>query len=272
MPDPANRYGRGMLDIPPGWETDLAVRRQTGSIIDDHGDHLIVHSPDNPDFHWGNFVFVTDENTVDDAGRWVESFQSAFPEAAWVAIGLIRMPDNEESWVAQGLDLELDEVLTTRDLPQQTPLPEGYTVRRLTGEDWTQSVAQMVAENDRTSEQEPESFGRFARAQVQARRAISERDAGAFFGAFADEVLVADLGIVRCDTTARYQSVGTDAEHRRRGLASHLLGVAARWAAGFGCDRWVIITEVTNPAGRVYRSVGFEPDVGNAQAYRKPPR
>jgi len=34
----------------------------------------------------------------------------------------------------------------------------------------------------------------------------------------------------------------------------------------------VIITEATNPAGRVYRSVGFEPDEGNAQAYRPPPR
>jgi hypothetical protein len=48
--------------------------------------------------------------------------------------------------------------------------------------------------------------------------------------------------------------------------------VAARWSAEGGCDRWVIITEATNPAGRVYRGVGFEPDVGNAQAYRKPTR
>jgi hypothetical protein len=30
----------------------------------------------------------------------------------------------------------------------------------------------------------------------------------------------------------------------------------------------VIITESTNPAGRVYRSVGFQLDTGNAQAYR----
>jgi hypothetical protein len=34
----------------------------------------------------------------------------------------------------------------------------------------------------------------------------------------------------------------------------------------------VIITESTNPAGRVYRGVGFEPEEGNAQAFRKPPR
>ena len=52
------------------------------------------------------------------------------------------------------------------------------------------------------------------------------------------------------------------------GLASHLLGVAARWAADHGCDHWVIVTEATNPAGRIYRSVGFEPGTASVQAYR----
>ena len=85
-----------------------------------------------------------------------------------------------------------------------------------------------------------------------------------------DGALVADLGIVRCGRTARYQDVGTDDGHRRRGLASHLLGVAAQWAAEGGCDQWVIVTGATNPAGRVYRSLGFEPDTGTVQAYRGP--
>ena len=31
-------------------------------------------------------------------------------------------------------------------------------------------------------------------------------------------------------------------------------------------------TSSTNPAGLNYRSLGFEPETGNAQAYRKPPR
>jgi GNAT superfamily N-acetyltransferase len=262
-----------MRSFPPGWATDLAIRELTGSIIEDREDHLLVRTPHNPDFHWGNCLFVTDDAAVGDAARWVRTFQSAFPEATWVAIGLTRMPDNQDAWLTRGVDLELDDVLTTWTLPRQSALPQGYTVRRLSGgEDWAQSVARSVAENDQTNEHDPRSFGRFAQAQAQSRRALSERDVGAFFGAFADDVLVADLGVVRCGTTARYQSVGTDDEHRRRGLASYLLGVAARWAAESGCDRWVIVTEATNPAGRLYRSLGFESDTGSAQAYRKPQR
>ena len=261
-----------MRHLPPGWATDLAILELCGSVVQDRADHLLVRTPGNPGFHWGNCLFVTDAGAVDDAGRWVTTFRSDFPDATWVAIGLIRMPDDRAAWAAQGLDLELDDVLTTDTLPRPAPLPGGYVVRRLSGQDWARSVARSVAENDQTNDEDPRGYARFAQAQVRARRALSDRDAGATFGAFADDVLVAELGIVRCGTTARYQSVGTDREHRGRGLASHLLGVAARWAGDRGCDRWVIVTEATNPAGRVYRRLGFEPDSGNAQAYRKPQR
>lgn len=261
-----------MRDLPPGWATDLAVLELTGSTVQDRGDHLVVRTPDNPGFHWGNCLFVTDEGAVDDARRWVGTFHEAFPDAGWVAIGLVRMPDDREAWTSLNVALELDDVLTTRSQPAQTPLPAGYVVRRIEGDDWEQVVANALDENARTGEYEPESHERFVRARTRARTALSERDAAAFFGAFADGRLAAELGIVRCGTTARYQDVGTEADHRRRGLASHLLGVAARWAADRGCVRWVIVTEATNAAGRVYRRVGFQPDVGNAQAYRRPPR
>lgn len=262
-----------MPTLPPGWETDLAVLRHTGSLLDDRGDHVLVRSPHNPTFHWGNLVFVTDGEAVDDAQRWVAVFHEAFPEAGWVSVGLIRFPNDPTPWVGEGLDVELDEVLTTTTLPRQTPLADGYTVRQLQGDDdWAAYVERALLDNERTQESEPTSHAHYMQAQARARRGMSERGVAAFFGAFDGDTLAADLGIVRCGTTARYQSVGTDEDHRRRGLAAHLLGVAAQWSAERGCSRWVIITESTNPAGRVYRSVGFEPDLGNAQAYRKPPR
>jgi GNAT superfamily N-acetyltransferase len=231
---------------------------------------LLVRSPHNPDFHWGNFLFVTDHSRANDAAHWVTTFQAAFPDADWVALGLAHTPDDADAWAAHGLELELDEVLSTSRIPWQAPLPSGYTVRRFDGQDWEKSVRREIADNVRTGKHEAHTHQRFARAQAATRRALSDRNVGAWFGAFADDALVAELGLVRCGTTARYQSVGTDAEHRGRGLASHLLGVAAQWAADQGCTRWVIVTEATNPAGRVYRRAGFEPDSGSVTAYRSP--
>lgn len=262
-----------MSNFPPGWATDLAILELSGSAIEERADHLVVRSPHNPGFHWGNCVFVTDPDAVDDADRWVATFTGAFPEAGWVAIGLTRMPDAVDAWSSHGLALERDDVLTTATLPRQTPCPEGYSVRPFAEPDWQASLTRAIAENTRTREHDADGFARFAQRRTESRRTLVEQGHAQWFGAVdRDGTLVADLGIVLCDTTARYQDVGTDSAHRGRGLATHLLGVAAQWAADQGCTRWVIVTEETNAAGRVYRGVGFAPDSGSISAYRHPTR
>ncbi len=257
--------------LPPALATDLAILRLTGAAITDLGDHMVVRSPANPGHHWGNFVVVTDPGLVDAADRWVATFGRHLPEADWVAVGLPRLPSDLAAWTALGLQPELLDTLAARTLPLQTPLPRGYTVRRLQGPDWAETVERAVARNAATGQQPAAGFARYAEAAARQRRDLSERGLAAWFGAFADGVLVADLGIVNCGRAARYQDVSTDPDHRGRGLASHLLGVAARWAAAEGCTDWVIVTEATNAAGRVYRRVGFAPAPGSAEAYRHPP-
>lgn len=259
-----------MPELDVGWATNLAVLELSGSCVEDRGDHLIVRSPQSPTYHWGNCVVVIDPDAVDDAERWVGVFQSAFPSAEWIAVGLTRMPSDTKRWQEDGVGLELLEVLATANVPRQRALPEGYEVRRLDGDDWDETVRLAIDENDRTGPFDRASFEAFSRARAATNRALCEKDGevAAYFGAFVGQLLAAQVGIVCCGTTARYQNVVTDQPHRRRGLASHLVGVAARWAAARGCDRWVIVTETTNPAGGVYRNVGFELDRTYVEAYR----
>jgi GNAT superfamily N-acetyltransferase len=264
-----------MLDLPPGWATDLAVQRLAGAVVTEHGDHLVLQSPAQPTYHWGNCVLVLDDALVDDADRWAGVFAGAFPHARWVAIGLPRMPAALDAWTAHGLEVTEDESLTTTRLPQLRDVPAGYAVRPLASDDdWEQHVRREVAENLADGLFEPVGHEAFVRDRTAARRALSDRGVATWVGAFHDGALVADLGIVLCERPggldARYQAVGTDPAHRRRGLAGHLLGVAAVWAAERGATRWVIVTETTNPAGRLYRGVGFAPDAGAVQAYRRP--
>jgi GNAT superfamily N-acetyltransferase len=106
------------------------------------------------------------------------------------------------------------------------------------------------------------------RKTIETEQQLCENGKAAWFGAFHGDELVSDLGIVVCGKTARYQSVQTDERHRRKGLASHLLGKAAKWAAEQGCTSWVIVTESTNDAGRVYKKAGFLLDQETVTAYR----
>lgn len=259
-----------MRSLPLGWATDLAVLEHTGSLVDEYRDHLVVRTPGNPEFHWGNCIFVTDPGAVDDADRWVAAFHGAIPGANWIAIGLPHPPTDARPWERHGLDLELDDVLATATMPRQTAAPVGYVIRGFEGEDWDQLVAREMAVNEETTQYDAVAHERFARVRVQSQRALVERRAALFVGAFFEGRLIAELGIVACGVTARYQSVGTAPEHRSRGIASHLLGVAAVWAGARGCTRWVIVTEAANPAGRVYRRAGFELVAPSVQAYRAP--
>jgi len=261
-----------MTRMSPGWATDVAILELTGSQVTDRGDHLVVRTPGNPDYHWGNCLLVTDRATVDDAERWTSVFAAEFPDASWFAAGLPAMPHDAQAWAGRDVELEQLDVLTTATGPASAPLADGYTVRQLAGDDWDLVAARDIAENARTGEYDEAVHERFVHGTIASRRALCEQGLAAFFGAFAGEALVAGLGIVRCGALARFQDVRTDPTHRRRGLASHLLGVAAAWAGDRGCDTWVIVTESTNDAGRVYRRAGFALDDAEFNAYRHPGR
>ncbi|MDN5768929.1 MAG: hypothetical protein L0H96_24655 [Humibacillus sp.] len=214
-----------------GWQTDLAVLRHLGSLVDHRFDHIIVTSPENTTFHWGNFVLVTDPAAADDTARWVQVFRTEFPNAEHVSIGLPRLPA-EGSWDGTGLVIDTDEVLFTETLPEQRPLAEGYTARPIESDsDWVAVVALNVADTARTGAHEPAGYERFLRDQDRSRRRMVAAGVARWFGAF-------DAG----------------------GTLTASLGLAARWAGDQGATAWVIVTELTNPAGRLYRSVGFVPD------------
>lgn len=70
-----------------GYQTDLAARRAEGSEITDRGDYLVISSPRNPDYWWGNFLLLARPPAgPDEMSRWLERFEAAFP-AAFLAAG-----------------------------------------------------------------------------------------------------------------------------------------------------------------------------------------
>jgi len=245
-----------------GWRTDLAVLVGGGSSIERREDHLIVRTPANPTYHWGNFVLVTDPAAVDDAERWRAVFAAEFGEAEHLAIGLVSRPDPQR-WA--GTAIESSEVLVNEEPVEGSPLPAGYQVRALTTEaDWAASTAL----NNGHYPGEPE----FARLRSLIRSSMVAAGRLTWFGAFTEgDQLVSELGIVNVDEgTARYQSVLTHAAHRRRGLTRHLLAVAAAHARGGGATRLVIVADPDSDAGRLYRSAGFRYAETSWQAYSAP--
>ena len=238
-----------------GYRTDLAILALEGSQVTDRGDHLVIRTPGNPSYWWGNFLLLRDLEPGS-GGSWLARFAAEFPDARHTALGL----DETDAGTADpgelgGMTMERNAVMTATSV-HAPPQPNTDAVfRPLEGDaDWQQSFELAAA----VHAGEPGGDAGFLTARVAAKRALAEAAHGAWFGAFLDGTLVSQLGLVTGKSgLARYQSVETHPAARRRGLAGTLVWQAGATALDGDASTLVMVADPEDAAIRVYRSVGF---------------
>jgi ribosomal protein S18 acetylase RimI-like enzyme len=244
-----------------GYRTDLALLSAGGSVVEDHGDHLVVRSPHNPTHWWGNFLLLAAPPEPEDAGRWLDRFVTAFPRARHVAFGVDgtdgRVGDLA-AWSAVGLVVEAQAVMTAASVRPPPRLADALCRPLVSDADWAQSVELRVRCHD--GPEDDAAFRAYAVAQARTRRQMVEAGHGTWSGAFAaDDRLVCQLGLFHGGPgLARFQSVETDPDHRRRGLAGSLVAHVSRY--GFeelGARTLVMVADPAYHALDLYRSLGF---------------
>lgn len=253
------------------WRTDIALLQQSGSTVSDHGDHLVVRTPENPAFYWGNFLLLAAPPPAAEARGWVERFEDALPGSRHRTFGLDQphaATDEFDCFARLGYSLDCSIVLTTDAVHPPERDAAGVALRPLlSDEDWTQRVALAHALHG-----EGDEPGEFLLRRARAERRRCESGHGAWFGAFEGDRLLSALGIFRTvDGLARYQDVETHPAARRRGLASALLHHAGLFAAQeLGATKLVIVADPDYHALRLYRSLGFTDSETQLQAQLSP--
>jgi ribosomal protein S18 acetylase RimI-like enzyme len=246
-----------------GFATDLAVLRAAGSTVVDTDDHLVVRTPSNPGYWWGNFVLVAGPDLV---ARGARRFRAAFPGAGHVAVGVDGTDGLVPPTLARlGLQAEVCAVLTAQAVAP--PAGVDAEVRPLSAQgDWEQLLEL------RRQDEHPTDDGAYQRRRVADSRRLVETGVGVFLGAFRDGRLVSTLGVVSDGSgSVRYQHVQTHPEHRRHGLAGHLVAIAAGIAVGrWDVERFVIVADPDGPAINLYRSLGFHDTELQVQLARPP--
>jgi GNAT superfamily N-acetyltransferase len=255
-----------------GYRTDVLIRVLEGSQVDDRGDYLVIATPDNPDYWWGNFLLLEQPPPPGEAKRWLATFKTEFPQARHVALGIDVTEASQidiNGMVTAGLTLDRNAVLTARAVIQPPHPNTAADYRELAGDDdWRQALELRL----QVTGADPGSTEDFVRYRVAAERTLTEAGQGSWFGAFQGGQLVAQLGLVIDDGgVARYQNVETRPGHRRQGLAGTLVwhsGSAALTDGGAGT--LVMVADPHDVAIRVYRSVGFA-DAEAMIGFQRPP-
>jgi len=257
-----------------GFRTDLMLRTIAGSTLTDHGSHLVVRTPANPGFWWGNFVLFKGPPQDGDAQSWARTFSEEFPRAAHLALGVDSIDGDTGDpgeLAALGLEAEVNSVLTAGRLLSPGEPRVAADIRPLAGDDdWAQATRLHIACNDDFA-MTPE-HRQFLERRDAERRTLCEAGHGAWFGAFVDGRMCAGAGLFSDGSgPARFQDVETHPSHRRQGLASSLVHQAGQWGLQrLGARTLVIVADPGYHAIRLYRSLGFVDAERQVQLSRPP--
>ena len=253
-----------------GYRTDLALLQLGGSLVEDCGTHLLVRTPANPRFFWGNFLLLATPPEPGSGDFWLEQFERELPEVSHRAFGVDGTTGTKADLAAfadVGLQVDASSVMTATTVHEPPHPHPTAVVRPLTSDaDWRQHVELAVAgEAEHYSEE-------FATARSAAHRRNIEAGHGQWFGAFLGGRLMASLGIFTASAgLARFQEVKTHPEARGQGLAGTLVHAASRHALDeMGARTLVMVADPDYLAIRVYRSVGFDDTETQLGADRAP--
>jgi GNAT superfamily N-acetyltransferase len=253
-----------------GLATDLALWQARGAVVD-RGDYLVVSTPSDPGYYYGNLLVLPAAPQVGEVAHWSRRFADELGRLpgvhhvsfAWDSVtGDVGAVDELR---AAGFEVETSEVLTAATLPPVPPA-DGVAPRPLSPDEvlQTYTLAWQIADRH------DESYLTFLRRRAAWQRDLVLSGAARFWGVFEDDALVASLGLVRLGGRARFQDVQTAASHRQRGLASALLAAAAAAAQGDGVTQLVIVADPGGAAARLYLRLGFASVERYAWACLKP--
>jgi GNAT superfamily N-acetyltransferase len=252
-----------------GYRTDLIFARFSGEITD-CGHYMVVRTPSNPTFYWGNFVLFDRPPNSGDLEDWLEVFAKEIPYAKHIAIGWDgQEPGDTEAFVQAGLEFDPTIVMTATEVhaPPKVNLEATYRMFD-SDDDWAQLLELGLLCND--DGYEPEGYRVFLQCKNLNRRRMGEAGLGNWFGAFLEGRLVCGMGLYSDagfegdhfdgDRVARFQSVETHPDFRRRGLCGSLVyHVATHGLEVMKARTLVMCADPEYHAARIYESVGFRP-------------
>ena len=260
-----------------GWRTDLIFPRFDAQVIERPG-YLLVRTPHNPNFWWGNFLLFDHPPAEGEATQWLALFEAEIaalqPESRHIAFGVDAQQPFEvpAELLRAGFTRHSGTVLTLRREALRVPelaLPPGFRFAPLALPAQADAAVEQQVAADAGEHLPVAAYRLFRARQMQRYGAMERAGLGHWFGVFAKESdagvgehLVADCGLFRDGSGAsalgRFQHVSTHPAWRRRGLCRALIHAVCRH--GFdvmGLQTLVIVADPDDVAIGLYESVGF---------------
>ena len=265
-----------LQDLRPGWRSDFILHRR-GALVTARDDCLVVRTPANPNFYWGNFLLLPQAPQDDELAHWMDRFDEEItrvqPASQHVALGIngALAGGSLPTWVAAGFEVMPTAVLELRLGELRVPRRAARGDVQVRPLDLaTELEAAVALQCADPQDFEPVNNELHRRAQMQRYAEMAEAGEALWFGVWCDGVLAADCGLMREATApgaglvadrvglGRFQHVSTHPLWRRRGLCSTLVHAVSRHAfEQWGLARMLMCADPDDVAIGIYESLGF---------------
>jgi GNAT superfamily N-acetyltransferase len=244
-----------------GLRSDLMFHRFSGMVVD-RGTYLLVHTPDNPDYFWGNFLIFPAPPSQGDCERWLFLFEkelghrAGIHHQAFIWDGTCSTADLSE-FKSREFSVESTTVMTSRHLSTPRKPHRGLAIKKVeTAREWEEVLELQIATTQ--SSFAPDAYRTFMTKKFTQYRSMTEKGLGHWFAAYLGSKLVADLGIFFDEDIGRFQNVETHAEYRRQGICQTLVYQVSTWMLERDPSLTLVVeADVYGDAERIYTSLGY---------------
>lgn len=262
------------------FRTDLFLTSFDGEVLD-RGRYVVVRTPTNPGYHWGNFLLYPEPPDAAAPRAWRDDHARELPGIDTVLLCWDR-PDGAlgevEPFLRDGFVIDDGTVLTatSRDLVVPPRRNDDLVIARIeTDAHWRDAAGALTSAFAARRSGTLDDLRGFVVRQLERYRAMQSSGLGQWYGAFVQGELAGTLGLVRVagGDVGRFQLVGTDPRFARLGVCSTLVHEIARRALeeqGFGT--LVMAADADYHAAEVYESVGFRATERLFSLLRTPPK
>lgn len=259
-----------------GFKTEMIFHRFDGVVLN-RGDYVVVKTPSNPGFFYGNFLLFFRAPELGSLEKWKRIFLKEFSDCAEVKHFTFLWDSSSDGagegigdvteFGMEGFKVDFSVVLTACSVHAPLKKNPEVVVRPIsTDAEWKAVTENQIASKE--ADYRAEEYRAFKERQMVRYRAMSDQGLGHWFGAFLNGKLVADLGIYRDGTLGRFQSVETHPEFRRQGICGSLVHQSAQYAFDkMGLTDLVMVADENYHAAKIYESVGFVPSAKEYSAF-----
>lgn len=247
-----------------GYQTELLFHNVEGEVVE-RPHYLVLRTPSNPGYRWGNYVIFAEPPKAGDLERWKEIFAKEIGTPptythlvfAWDTtdgqVGVV------EPFLEAGFKLERTAVMTAQRVIPPPKLNHDCTLRTFSKDDWEAWAAlEMATHTPETQHGENQGFRSYLEGKVSEYQGMIEAGLGQWFGAYLNGELASSLGLFVRNKLGRFQMVATHPSYRRLGLAGTLVYHASQ--KGFeemGAETLVMCADPDYVAIKIYESVGY---------------